>query len=143
MTTLIADAVGAVVAALSAAPAVASQVSRARMRPLAANQASMVVVRPIESSVNEDELAGPIVSWNTLIAVECYARTNVSTSPDLAIDAVLQAVHARIASNPTLSGTVLSIQPRKVTFDTDADGEASVCAVSLFTARQRAASGAL
>ena len=143
MTTLIADAVGAVVAALSAAPAVAGQVLRARMRPLAADQASMVVVRPVESAVTEDELAGPVVAWNTLIAVECYARTNTATSPDLAVDAVLQAVHARLAANPTLSGAVLSIQPRKVTFDTDADGEASVCAISLFTARQRAEAGAL
>ena len=143
MSTLIADAVGAVVSALAAAPAVADQVLRARLRPMAAQHTSMVVVRPVESSVEEDELAGPVVSWSTLIAVECDARTNAATSPDVAVDAVLQAVHSRLAANPTLSGVVLSIVPRKVTFDTDADGEASVCAVSLFTARQRAPAGAL
>lgn len=139
MSTLIHDATSAVIAALQATPAVADQVQRARLRPLAAGQSTMVVVRPVQADVLDDELAGPVVSWDVLIAVECYARASASTAPDTAVDAVLEAVHARLASDPTLGGAVIALQPKKVSFDIDADGEQTVCAVSLFNARQRTA----
>lgn len=138
MSTLIHDAVSAVIAKLQASPPVASQVLRARLRPLAAGQATMVVVRPVQADVLEDELTGAAVSWETLIAVECYARAAAATAPDTAVDGVLEAVHARLASDPTLGGEVVAITPKKVSFDTDADGENTVCVTSLFTTRQRA-----
>lgn len=139
MSTRLHDATSAVIAALQAAPAVADQVLRARLRPLAAGQSTMVVVRPVEASVLEDELAGLVVTWDVLIAVECYARASAGTAPDTAVDAVLAAVHTRLAADPTLGGAVVALAPRKVTYDIDADGEQTVCAISLFTARQRTA----
>ena len=143
MSTLAADAIGAVVAALSAAPAVADVVTRSRVRPLQVGQATMAMVRPVEASVLEDELAGPVAAWETLIAIECSARPSAANAPDVAVDGVLQAVHARMAANPTLGGVVLAITPRKVSWDLDADGDSTVAAVSIFSARQRANGGAL
>ena len=143
MSTVIANAVGAVVAALQAAPAVSSQVHRVRLRPLSAAQPSMVVVRPVEADVDQAQLAGPVISWDAMLAVECYTRAPAGTDPDVAVDSLLEAVHARLMADPTLGGAVVALQPRKVSYDFDADDQSTVCAVSFFTARLRAAGASL
>ena len=143
MTTALATAVGAVIGALQAAPAVADQVHRSRLRPLQAGQATMLVVRPVEANADLEALAGQLVTWRTVIAVECYARATPGTAPDVAVDALLEGVHTRLALDPTLGGTVVALNPRKLSYDLDTDGEAVSCVVTLFEALHRAPAGAV
>jgi hypothetical protein len=69
--------------------------------------------------------------------VECYQRSTVATAPDQAVDALLEAVYARLMADPTLGGVVLSLQPQSINWDFDADGEQTTCATLTFNARHR------
>ena len=144
MTRMVSNAVAAIVAALNAPTPVATQVARVRLRPMAAEQAQAVVVRPLQAEVSEKSLyPDQPVSWTSAIAVECYARSGVATTPDVAVDSLVEAVYARLMADPTLGGVVLSLQPQAITWDFDADGEQTTCAVITFHARQRSAGATL
>jgi hypothetical protein len=140
MTTIVAAAVGAIVAALQSAPAVAPTVARVRLRPLAHPVATAVVVRPLQTEVTQASLQqGYPVSWASQIAVECYAKSTAATSPDVAVDALLEAVYARLFTDPALVATgLLTLEPKEVSFDFDADGDQTTCATLVITARHRA-----
>lgn len=135
MTTPVAAVVTAVMASLQASPAVAAQVARVRMRPFTEATTAAVAVRPIDAQREESELgfAGASV-WAVRFAVECYARS--TSAPDMAVDALLEAVHTRLMANPTLSGVVPGgIAPAGISFDFDADGDQLACGTFVFTAR--------
>lgn len=140
MTTIVSAAVAAIVAALSAGTPVASQIARVRLRPLAAGQAQAVVVRPLQSEAAVSSLSPDLpVSWTSAISVECYARTSAATTPDVAVDSLVEAVYARLLADPTLGGVVISLQPQSMSWDFDADGEQTACATLVFQALQRTA----
>ena len=140
MSTIINQAVTAIVAALQASPAVVASVGRVSLRPVAQASALAVVVRPLNSQVTEAALApGYPVSWTSAIAVECYARSGTATAPDVAVDALLEATYARLMADPTLGGAVLALQPQEVAYDFDADGDQTTCATLVFSARHKTA----
>jgi hypothetical protein len=136
--------VTAVLAALNSPTPVASQVARVRLRPVAQATAQAVVVRPLQSNVSDvSDLPGYPVSWTTAVAVECYARSGVATAPDAVVDALLEAVYARLMADATLGGAVISLQPGSINFDFDIDGEQTTCATFVFNAFQHAAGATL
>lgn len=135
MTTLMATATAAIVAALQASPAVAPQVARVRMRPLAAGTTTAVVVRPQAMEVDEAYLAGGIARWQGQCTVECYAKTTTQTAPDAAVDALISATYSRLMADPTLAGAVARIDPVSLAYDFDVDGEQTTCATLVFQIR--------
>lgn len=144
MTSLVNTAVAAMVSALQSAPAVATNVARVRLRPLAQATTQAVVVRPLQSQVGDVDLApGYPVSWTTAIAVECYAKSTTATSPDVAVDALVESVYSRLMLDTTLGGAVLSLQPQDISYDFDADGEQTTCVTLVFQTLQRANAGTL
>lgn len=144
MTTFVNATVTAMVAALQSAPAVSSYVGRVRLRPLGAGAAQAIVVRPLQAQAGEAAINPNYpVSWTTAIAVECYARSSSATSPDVAVDALVEAAYARLMLDPTLSGAVISLQPQEISYDFDADAEQTTCATLVFQAFQRAGAGTL
>lgn len=135
--SMVNDMVTAVVDALKAAPAVSTRVERVRLRALPASAGTAVVVRPLGSDVQDAELlTGHPYVWTTSLAVECYARAPQGTAPDVAVDALLDAVYARLLQDPTLGGAVAVLQPQAIAYDYDADGENVVCATLQINARQ-------
>lgn len=140
MTSIVNTAVTAIVSALQSGTPVASQVARVRLRPIAQSAAQAVVVRPVQSQVVEAAMApGYPVSWTSSIAVECYARSGTTTPADVAVDALLVAVYARLMADTTLGGSVLALQPQDVSYDFDADGEQTTCATLVFNVRHKTA----
>lgn len=136
--------VTALVTALNTPTPVAAQIGRVRLRPLAKEAAQAVVVRPLQSEVTQASLSpGYPVSWTTAVAVECYARSGVATAPDAAVDALVDAVYARLMTDTTLGSAVVALQPGSIGFDFDADGEQTTCATLLFTALHRTAGSTL
>lgn len=135
MTTPVAAVVTAVIASLQAVPAVSATVARVRLRPFSESTTAAVAVRPIDAQRDDTSLSFSGLSvWAVRFAVECYARS--TSAPDLAVDALLEAVHARLMSDPTLSGLVPGgIQPQGIAFDFEADGEQFACGTFVFTAR--------
>ena len=138
MTSIVNVAVTAIVDALSSGTPVASQIARVRLRPLAQSSTQAVIVRPLQSRVDQVALSpGYPVSWLTAIAVECYARSGSATAPDVAVDALLEAVYARLMADQTLGGAVLDLQPQSIEYEYDADNEQTTCATLVFQARHR------
>jgi hypothetical protein len=135
--SMVNDLVTAVVDALKAAPAVSTRVERVRLRALPASAGTAVVVRPLGSDVQDAELlTGHPYVWTTSLAIECYARAPQGTAPDVAVDALLDAVYARLLQDPSLGGAVAVLQPQAITYDYDVDGENIVCAILQINARQ-------
>lgn len=138
MTTMVSAAVAAVIAALSSGTPVCTQIARVRLRPIAQAQPLAVVVRPLQSEASPPALNPNLpVSWTSAIAVECYARTSAATTPDVAVDSLVEAVYARLMADPTLGGVVVSLQAQSLTWDFDADAEQTACATFVFNALQR------
>lgn len=135
--TAFASIVGAMVAALGASPAVSPQIHRARVRPVAADWATLVAVRPIDATLEPFAIQGGPMNVDTRIAVECYARARAGQPPDVAVDALLGAAYARLAENSTLGGLVGDLVPSSLTYDFDADGDATACATLIYTAVHR------
>jgi hypothetical protein len=135
MSTLVNTAITSIVAALTRAPAVCSVVDRVRLRPVSQSAALAVTVKPVQAEVMQTALQpGLPVAWSTTISVECYARSNASTAPDVAVDPLLASVYARLMEDPTLAGVLRTLQPKGISFDFDADGETATCATLVFEA---------
>lgn len=143
MTTAVAAVVSAMVATLQAAPAVSPQVHRARLRPMAADWATAVVVRPLSVAFEPFAIQHAPFNLDTQIAVECYARASAGTSGDAAVDALMQAVYARLMSDTTLGGLVGDLRPDRLDFDLDADGDNTACATFTFTVLHSAGNNTL
>lgn len=139
--SLLATATTAILGALSGAPGVPA-VSRIRLRAAAQASSGAVVVRPMQTEVFEASLApGYPVSWNSTIAVECYARATPGTAPDLAVDNIVTSVYAALMADTTLGGAVIHLSPQSLNYDFDADADTTVCATFVFIARQTSAAG--
>ena len=143
MPTIFASVVTAVVDALNAGTPVSAQVHRARVRPGASEWATLVVVRLLDAAMEPFAVQGAPYNVDTQLAVECYARGSAGQAPDLAVDALLSAVYARLAADPTLGGLVSDLQPINLNYDFDADGEPTASATLTYTVRHRAGNQSL
>lgn len=131
MATQLAQIVGAMVSALGTPTAVSGQIYRARMRELAAEHANAVVVRVLSSTAERSTMKGGNTDWSSQIAVECYARSNTSTPPDLALDSLWAAVYARLMANSLLGGLLLDeMYCTQAAYDFDIDGQHTACLTS-------------
>lgn len=124
--------IGAVVALLAQAPAVAASVDRVKLRPVSEAKATAVTVRPVNSQCEVGIGYGTGIKWESTFAVECYGKGNTTTAPDLIVDPVLAGTFERLASDPTLGGRVSRITPEGVNWEFDVDGQATACATLFF-----------
>jgi hypothetical protein len=137
VSTAFNDLVAAVVAALSASPAVADgRVFANRLRPMAATHATGVVVRLEQTAARETMLGAH--DWQTLMAVECYGKTVGATDASTAADDLLAAVWARLQTINAASLAVgaVGLGPQ-IEWRRDVDEAASVCAVVYLTVTHR------
>lgn len=98
----------AIVAALSAAPAVAGgNVKVNTTRPVAASATLAVVVRLTQSRAATPQILGGPYDWTTSYQIECLARGSSGASdPVAAVDALLETVWSRLS---TLNTTGLGV----------------------------------
>ena len=140
MSPAFASITSAMAAQLSAAPAVSAQIHRARMRVLPQGWTTAVVVRPVQAQAQRGEGMGTHIIWTTQMAVECYARSVATVTPDLTVDALLRSAVDRVLSDPTLAGAAGDIGLDAITFDFDVDGESTACATVVLNVRHVTAS---
>lgn len=143
--TIVNQVMTAVLAALQGAPAVAAQVARVRLRPWGDGSTTAVAVKPLEARRDTSVMAygGPDV-WLVRLGVECYARATVDA--DVLLDTLVQAVHERLMTDPTLGGAVpggLDTDSGGIAYDFDADGDQIGAATFIFTARMRSSGPSL
>ena len=136
--------VTAAMAALQAAPAVAARVERVRLRALPTSVNQAVVVRPVATDTGETEMAtGWPITWTSRLAVECYARVPQGAAPDLALDALIEAVYQRLMTDATLGGVAIVLVPQGISYEFEADGEGTAAAILQFSAQQRTTGSSL
>ena len=142
MSTAFAALQAALLAALTAAPALAGgRISANRLRPIPTGQNTAIVLRMGRSKGSEEVLGA--LDWQTPFAVECYARAAAGADPQPAVDVLLSDVWARLAAlNDATLGASISINPEIDWQYDDADTPA-VCAVIQITAQHRTARATL
>lgn len=111
----------AIEALMLSAPAVAEHVYRARDRAVPKGFNTAINLQWDGATPDEDVIAGAPVTWNARYSIELYARTETET-PDLAVDALLDAVYDRLAADTTLGGLVDYIGQPSLETDYAADG---------------------
>lgn len=122
------------------APAIAGgRVWRARLRPIPEEHATAVVLRLVQANSTQVVL-GRGLDWDTLIEVECYARSAVGIEPEDAVDELLAAVWARIKSNATALGAlgVMDLVPEpRIDWQTTESAQPLACATFGLRVRHR------
>lgn len=103
----------AVVAALSAAPALAGgRIRRGRRVPVPQEHASAIDVHVVRSEGAAQYLADTITRWETLIGVDLYARASAGTDGEAAIDALLADTFARLSTAaPPAGAAAWTLEP--------------------------------
>lgn len=142
--SVVLQALDAVLAALAQSPAVAPAVERrSRARALPEALGSAVVVGALGADPEQETLAwaGTTV-WQVRLAVECLVRAG--SGVDAALDALVQAVYARLMADPTLGGAVPAGLGRPaLSYDYDALDARYASATLLFTAQMEATGASL
>ena len=143
MTTAFSAIQAGIVAALSAAPALAGgYVSYNKTRPVPASQDSAIVVR-IESAKALEFVLGA-QDWETMFSVECLGRTVGSSDAWTAVDALLNAAWIRISGidAESIGAQFIGINPA-VDWQFDEMDGSMVAAVIRVTAQHRTPTGSL
>lgn len=136
MSTAFAGIVGALLTRLAQAPAVSANLYRCRLRALPESVTGAVVVRLQQADADNNVLSGNPIDFTTRVEVECYARSHTTTA-DLAVDDLLQAVYTRIMADPTLGGSVMYLDLSALRFDFDAEAEQFAVATLSLDVRHR------
>lgn len=127
MTTIVATVVGAIVASLMSAPAVATEVWRVRFAPTPPEVAAAIAVRPVACEPDVTPLAYGVPGvWLVRVALELTARATAddANTAELRLDALLQATLNRLLTDPTLAGALpLGMEPTAVVYEFDAAGD--------------------
>ena len=140
MASIFSSAVSAIVLALNTPTPVAPLIEVMRLRVIPDNVEQAVVVRIDGADVISHAIAiMQPTGWRSAIAVECYARFDATTTADIAIDNLLQAVAQRLMQDPTLGGVVISLRPESVRYEATAAADNFVCATISFSTTQRPA----
>lgn len=122
MRTAFATIVSAVIAQLSAAPAVCDKIYRS---------SGSVVPDQVDQAINVEfnralpqlaAIAGAPIDWSSTISVECFARS-MTESGDLAVDPLLFAVFERLAQDPTLGGLIGDLAVAGVEAENSVEGK--------------------
>ena len=97
MTTVFRAIAVALAASLTGAPALAGvPVFQNRLKPLPEDKARAVVLRT-ERSAGQEVVLG-MTDWQTDYAIECYGRGATGADPSAAVDDLVKAVWARLAT---------------------------------------------
>lgn len=123
----------AIVAALTAVPAVAGgNVKANTTRPVASSSSLAVVVRLVQSRAATPQILGGPYDWTTSFQVECLARAaNGSADPVAAVDSLLETVWARLSTLNTTGLGVYDVRMQPaIDWQVD-DAEAPVAAATV------------
>lgn len=136
MTTVFAQLVTAIIAALEAQPPVCKAIYRARSMAIPDQDKQAISVQWDQSVASPGAIAGAPVDWATRVTVECYAEA-YRESGDLAVDPLLLAVYERLAADSTLGGKVDDLRVLGVEAETTTDGKKTGWVRITYTADHR------
>lgn len=120
MTTAFVTASDAIVAALSAAPALAGgRIKRGRQVAVGTRDASAIHVNTIQSDGQYIDLARSAIEWTTVVQVSIFSRAIAAEDAEQSVDTLLAATWARLAAMTRPAGMeCVTVDPR-IQWDAD------------------------
>lgn len=109
----------ALVALLSASPAVAALVQASPVRPLAAQHASGAFVRAGNAELEPAAILGAPLQAQTPFVIDLVALGDLDTTSAQAHDERMRLVAERVAAGPTLGGLAMDCALKAIEFDTE------------------------
>ena len=142
-TTSHAQVLSTVVAALRAAPALATcKVASNRTRPVSEKDNTAIVVRLLRSQGNKPTVH--FVDWTTTLAIECMARSATGTDPATAADTLILAAWAQLAAiSPAAVGWMDSGLQPDIAWDYDEQAQPQCSATILLNVQHRTPANSL
>lgn len=122
MTTAFSNITAALVAELSASPALSENIFRASARTMAEQFATAINVEFDGADPTPGAMRHAPIDWRSQFTIECYARS-ATQSGDLAVDALMESIYTRLAIDPTLGGLVIDIGSPVIRAEYDAQGQ--------------------
>lgn len=121
----------AVLAALSAGPALAGgNIRRGRRVPVPLEHSQAIDIHVQRSTADNQFLSGGVLLWQTLVGIDLYARAAAGVDGETAIDALLAAVFARMASATPPDGVLGWVLEPAIQWDVD-EADATIVQASL------------
>lgn len=114
---------GALVQLLTAEPAIADAVYRARTRVIQQSITRAINVQFDGGMPQDGVINGAPINWTSKFSIECFARAASTENNDEAVDPMLTAVYGRIAADRTLGGLVDYVGEPLVEAEYSAEGE--------------------
>lgn len=112
----------ALIAVLSAAPPVSSNIYRARDRHVPEKNGTALNVQFNGALPEEGAINGAPVDWRSKFTVECFARST-TLGGDAAVDPLVLEVFRRIAADTTLGGLVSHVGYPLIEAEYTAEGD--------------------
>lgn len=131
------DVVDAVVATLSAPPAIAERISEDDQTalPESVSSALVIVFRGAEPALHP--LASGPTDWVTHVDVQCHVRADSASSTGRASRKLFAEVFSRLMADQTLGGAATLITPRAVISDQELRGSRIGCCIGGFAISHR------
>lgn len=142
MSTQFSQIVGAIVAALQAAPAVCPKVYRARPDSVPEEFDQAVNVQWEQGLAGFGTIRGAPIDWTTKISIDCFARSRADTG-DVAVDPLLSAVFERLAQDTTLGGLIADLNVAGIEAENAADAKKTGWVRLTYIAQHRTDNGTL
>lgn len=111
----------AILAALTGTTGVSTRIYRSRVEPIARAESPAIVIEPVKDDATiQTQLA--TLDWSLRVRITVIVRGAI---PDQIADPILQSLHTKIMTDPTLGGYAIDIMPLAVNFVfMEADGTA-------------------
>lgn len=107
--------------ALTGTTGVSTRIYRSRVEPIARAESPAIVIEPVKDDATiQTQLA--TLDWSLRVRITIIVRGAI---PDQIADPILQSLHTKIMTDPTLGGYAIDIMPLAVNFVfMEADGTA-------------------
>lgn len=138
MSSAFADITEAFIESLNAKPPVCAMIFRARDRQVPDGAAAALNVQFDGAVPDRGVIKGAPVDWLSRYTIECFARS-VGSSPDVAVDSLMQAVYERLAGDSTLGGVVDDLGEPVIEAEYSAEGKRTGWVSLTYTVQHRTA----
>mgnify|MGYP001233058995 CR=1 FL=1 len=119
MTTKRETILAQIITSLAGTTNVSNRIYRSRVTPLAKGEMPCLIVEPLSDTPT---LGISVYQWSLRVRISVLVKGTKANSPDKVADSIIESVHSKLCTDPTLNNTSLDIEASSVTWELiDAD----------------------
>ena len=103
-----------IVTNLAGTTGVSTRIYRSRLIPLQRNEFPAIVVEPVSSSASATSHS--TLDWELQVRVIILVQGSTTTSPDQAVDSIMESMWPKMTTDLTLYGNAIDIEPTGTEF---------------------------